>query len=124
MTALVWEKDGFEDWKARTQFGDYGCIRNRGGSSVLWFKGEKLGVYGGGSHTEAMAAAELHHQQVLKDNDPMRGASVEAVARAFCKRMGLDPDEMVGLGYPRWIGWREKAREVIAMHLAIKEVLG
>ena len=136
MTDLKWEKYEFEDWKAKTPFGDYGCIRNRGGSSVLWFQGEKLGVYGGGSHTEAMAAAEVHYQRVLKDNDPMRDASVEAVARAFCKRTGLDPDAnlvspLAPVGWDarqtttaQWQVFASHAGQAIAMHLAIKEVLG
>ncbi len=53
-------------------------------------------------------------------------ATVEAVARAFCRRMGLDPDE---LAYPpltrkHWEGWKRQAREAIAMRLAIEEVMG
>ncbi len=132
MTDLVWEKDGFEDWKARTPFGDYSCIRTLNDTSALWFRGEKLGTYGGGSHAEAKAAAEDHYQTVMKDNDPMRDASVEAVARAFCKRMGLDPDEggcllpgnpSFDVAYygPRWQQVAQDAREAIAMHLALKE---
>ncbi len=59
--------------------------------------------------------------------DPMSDATVEAVARAFCKRMGLDPDE----GYspydhdstPHWQRCASRAREAIAMHLAVQEVM-
>ncbi len=55
-------------------------------------------------------------------------AAVEAVARAFCKRMGLDPDGWVPGAYDRnlkqWEFRRQDAREAIAMHLALKEVLG
>ncbi len=56
----------------------------------------------------------------------MTDAAVEAVARAFCKRMGLDPDAPA---YPpltrkHWEGWKRQAREAIDMHLAVKDVLG
>jgi hypothetical protein len=63
---------------------------------------------------------------------PTMDETVEAVARAFCKRMGLDPDED-GCQIPSKSGWLEyglrwrqveqDAREAIAMHLAIREVL-
>ncbi len=66
---------------------------------------------------------------------PMSDAAVEAVARAFCKRMGLDPDEggcllpgnsSFDVAYygPRWQQVAQDAREAIAMSLALKEVLG
>ncbi len=61
---------------------------------------------------------------------PMSDAAVEAVARAFCKRMGLDPDRdwsaKPGLHdpLPYWTRFRQDAREAIAMSLAVKEVLG
>jgi hypothetical protein len=55
--------------------------------------------------------------------DPISDASVEAVARAFCKRMGLDPDYGSG-SWKQWLDYRARAREAIAMHLALKEVLG
>ena len=52
-------------------------------------------------------------------------ANVEAVARAFCKRMGLDPDQRLFDDGPAiWQRKRDLAREAIAMHLAVKEVLG
>lgn len=50
--------------------------------------------------------------------------NLEAVARAFCKRMGLDPDELMPMETPRWQVYRHSARHHIAMHLAVKEVLG
>jgi hypothetical protein len=62
--------------------------------------------------------------------DPMSDASVEAVARAFCKRMGLDPDERISSWdferdkpstVPKWFDLRDRAREAIAMSLALKE---
>jgi CelD/BcsL family acetyltransferase involved in cellulose biosynthesis len=58
--------------------------------------------------------------------DPMSDAAVEAVARAFCKRMGLDPDITRGVRgkSPRWRLYETRAREAIVMHLALKEVLG
>ncbi len=64
------------------------------------------------------------------DARAMSDASVEAVARAFCKRMGLDPDEYgrfdLGSKHPgyRWQFFIVQAREAIAMSLAVKEVLG
>jgi hypothetical protein len=64
--------------------------------------------------------------------DPLSDATVEAVARAYCKRIGLDPDEMIdddiseddGPKSPLWRMWKYNAREAIAMHLAVQEVLG
>ncbi len=68
--------------------------------------------------------------------DPMSDATVEAVARAFCKRMGLDPDaNLVAPLAPvgrdarqrataQWQLFSASAREAIAMHLAVHEVLG
>jgi hypothetical protein len=58
---------------------------------------------------------------------PMSDAAVEAVARAFCKRMGLDPDEVVDvvgkmeLPVLEWGNHVGRAREAIAMHLAMKD---
>jgi hypothetical protein len=65
-------------------------------------------------------------------NDKPRGVpdpTVEAVARAYCKRMGLDPDEVVAvvgkmeLPVLEWGNHVGRAREAIAMHLAVQEVL-
>ncbi len=54
----------------------------------------------------------------------MTDAAVEAVARSFCKRIGLDPDAVPYHDGPRWLQYRYPARESIAMHLAVKDVLG
>ncbi len=61
-------------------------------------------------------------------------ATVEAVARAFCRRMGLDPDEVVSWEWRspeepecpvrEWECHQDQAREAIAMRLAIEEVMG
>jgi len=67
--------------------------------------------------------------------DPLSDATVEAVARAYCKRMGLDPDEggcllpgnpSFDVAYygPRWQQVAQDARKAIAMRLAVDEVLG
>ena len=61
--------------------------------------------------------------------DPMSDATVEAVARAYCKHMGLNPDEMVIAAIDARLSdvsqwWRYERRVREAMHLAIKEVLG
>ncbi len=62
--------------------------------------------------------------------DPLSDAAVEAVARAFCRRMGLDPNDYGKFdlnsrhaGY-RWQFFIVQAREAIAMRLAIEEVMG
>ncbi len=62
--------------------------------------------------------------------DPLSDATVEAVARAFCRRMGLDPNDYGKFdlnsrhaGY-RWQFFIVQAREAIAMRLAIEEVMG
>ncbi len=55
--------------------------------------------------------------------DPMSDATGEAVARAFCNRMGMDPDEQRD-GFRLWHYERPRAREAIAMRLAVREVLG
>lgn len=59
--------------------------------------------------------------------DPLSDAAVEAVARAFCKHMGLDPDVWYRPGdkdqREEWRRHAHKARKAIAMHLALKEVL-
>ncbi len=78
-------------------------------------------------------AVSVRADTVMKP-DPMSDAAVEAVARAFCKRMGLDPDEVVGWEWKspeepecpvyEWECRQDEAREAIAMHLALKEVLG
>jgi hypothetical protein len=64
---------------------------------------------------------------------PITDAEVEAVARAFCKCMGFDP-EMFGTyaitdqGEPRTVkAWElhtGAAREAIAWRLAVNEVIG
>lgn len=48
---------------------------------------------------------------------------VEAVARAFCRNMKMDPDEVRGARgkSPRWRLYEGKAVEAIAMHDAIAE---
>ncbi len=79
-------------------------------------------------------AVSVRADTVMKP-DPMSDAAVEAVAWAFCKRMGLDPDEggcllpgnpSFDVAYygPRWQQVAQHAREAIAMQLALKEVLG
>jgi hypothetical protein len=69
-------------------------------------------------------AVSVRAETVMKP-DPMSEAAVEAVARAFCKRMGLDPDDawQINLNDRVWHHYRDRAREAIAMHLAVKEVL-
>ena len=54
----------------------------------------------------------------------MYDATVEAVARAFCKRMGLAPDRKMPGDLLGWEMHTVAAREAIAMHLAVQEVLG
>ncbi len=63
----------------------------------------------------------------------MTEAQVEAVARAYCRRMGLDPDEKGGecpwTGQlvislkPNWETYSLAARHHIAMREALDEVL-
>jgi len=58
---------------------------------------------------------------------------IEAVARAYCRRMGLDPDEKTWgesspgslqcSFRPYWRTMVERAREAIAMQEAIAEVM-
>jgi hypothetical protein len=62
----------------------------------------------------------------------MTDAQIEAIARAYCVKLGLDPDERIWSSNGAWIPhgelmWRIKARQVreaIAMRAAIQEVLG
>jgi hypothetical protein len=56
--------------------------------------------------------------------DPLSDAAVEAVARAFCKRMGLPPDRKMPGDLLGWEMHTVAAREAIAMRLAVDEVLG
>ncbi len=58
--------------------------------------------------------------------DKIDDATVEAVARAFCRRMGLDPDEPWNMSRENlnWHMKRSQAREAIAMRLSIEEVMG
>ncbi len=53
----------------------------------------------------------------------MTEAQVEAVARAFCRELGLDPDEVLYRYGPRWLFYREDARRAIAMREDLDEVL-
>jgi len=57
---------------------------------------------------------------------PIPEATVEAVARAFCKRMGMDPDKKAtlpnsGARLPLWRHFSMNAREAIAMQLALHD---
>jgi hypothetical protein len=58
--------------------------------------------------------------------DPLSDATVEAVARAYCKRMGLDPDERIRgtLDSLKWWRYTDRARAAIIDRLAVDEVLG
>ncbi len=57
---------------------------------------------------------------------PLSPANVERVARRFCELMGLDPDERIRgtVASPKWWRYTDRAREAIAMQIAVKEVLG
>jgi len=43
--------------------------------------------------------------------DRITDEQVEAVARAFCKRMGLDPDGITGHGGNEWCWWKRYERQ-------------
>lgn len=62
---LKWEKYGYEDWMAVTQFGAYRCVRNFLDVSVLFLGDEKLGNYGGGSHALSKEAAQADYEKRL-----------------------------------------------------------
>ncbi len=82
-------------------------------------------LYTGPRHMVSSISKPLDADETLLRPDPMSDATVEAVARAFCKRMGLDPDARLYPDSPQlWEFRRENAREAIAMHLAVQLVLG
>jgi hypothetical protein len=58
----------------------------------------------------------------------MTDAQIEAIARAYCVKLGLNPDAEgwgpMGGFRPEWRCQVPKVREAIAMHDAIAEVLG
>ena len=80
-------------------------------------------------HMVSSLTKPVNSDGTLPKPDPMTDAAMEAVARAFCTRMGLDPDHMA-YWHERdcydfwWSHYSQHAREAIAMHLALKEVLG
>ena len=56
----------------------------------------------------------------------MTDAQIEAIARAYCVKLGLDPDENIHpvLTVKRWERLADKVRDHFALQEAIAEVLG
>ena len=58
-----------------------------------------------------------------READPLSPARVEAMAREYCRIMGLDGDEF-RKNYHNWLPYRTKASEFIAMMDAYERTKG
>ena len=67
----------------------------------------------------------LAHRE-LSAPDPLSPARVEAMAREYCRIMGLDADAPVcpQLTRKNWESFKGQVREFIAMHLAYERTKG